>query len=239
MDKCITCSPTVFSIPSCEQDPTLVALMMPFDAKFDKVSKAIKDAANQLSLKCQRVDDMFKNSVLIQDIFELIFKASIIVCDCSGKNPNVLYETGIAHVLGRSVILITQNLDDIPFDLRHHRIITYLSNSQGLRALKAKLTNRITVLLSSNNPSIHNQMINADAEAVKAQQLLDEAKRDIARKEKLEILRMECALKGIGVTTPTTRAANCAADVSLNGEMRDSFNTMTTNLCKIRIPKLG
>ena len=147
MNKSISCSPTGFNITTCEMDPQLVALMMPFDERFNRVCKAIKSAAKSLSLNCERVDDIYENSVLVQDIFTLIFKASIIVCDCSDKNPNVLYETGIAHLLGRSVILIAQNLDDIPFDLRHHRIITYLNNSEGLRTLKKALTSRMKTLM--------------------------------------------------------------------------------------------
>lgn len=240
MKASITCTPTVFNVPTCTQDPSLVALMMPFETRFDQVSKAIKNAANQLSLKCQRVDDLFQNSVLIQDVFELIFKASIIVCDCSGKNPNVLYETGIAHVLGRNVILITQNLDDIPFDLRHHRIIKYLSNTQGLRALKTNLKDRIQFLLSSGERPIDTQTIPVELEAVEAQRLLDEAKHDIARKEELEILRMKCALNKIDTTTPASHANRSAsADMALNAEMRESLNAMMTNLGKIKIPNFG
>ena len=147
MSKSISCTPSVFNIPTCEMDPQLVALMMPFDEGFNQVCKAIKSAAKSLSLNCERADDIYENSVLVQDIFTLIFKASIIVCDCSGKNPNVLYETGIAHLLGRNVILIAQHLDDIPFDLRHHRIITYLKNGEGLRALKKALADRMKTLM--------------------------------------------------------------------------------------------
>lgn len=146
MNKSISCTPTVFNVPTCEMDPRLVALMMPFSKEFERVGKTVKAAAQSLSLVCERADDIFENSILVQDIFTLIFKAPIIVCDCSGKNPNVLYETGIAHVLGRNVILITQNLDDIPFDLRHHRIITYLPNGEGLKELKKALESRLKTL---------------------------------------------------------------------------------------------
>ena len=54
------------------------------------------------------------------------------ICDRSGKNPNVFYETGIAHSFGKEVLLISQSEDDVPFDLRHLRYIRYFPNSQGL-----------------------------------------------------------------------------------------------------------
>ena len=61
----------------------------------------------------------------------MICKSSVVVCDLTGKNANVFYEAGIAHSLGKDVILITQSADDVPFDLRHLRYIPY-SVSRGL-----------------------------------------------------------------------------------------------------------
>jgi hypothetical protein len=51
----------------------------------------------------------------------MMLRSRVVICDCTGRNPNVFYEIGIAHTLGREVILITQNPEDIPFDLRHLR----------------------------------------------------------------------------------------------------------------------
>ena len=120
--------------------------MMPFSKEFDSVSKAIKTAAETLSLNCKRVDDIWEDSTIIQDIFNLIYKSSIVVCDFTGKNPNVFYEAGIAHLLGRKVIIITQNIDDVPSDLKHHRCLIYLPNHEGLRDLENKLRERMKTL---------------------------------------------------------------------------------------------
>jgi hypothetical protein len=54
-----------------------------------------------------------------------ICKSSVVVCDLTGKNANVFYEAGIAHSLGKDVILNTQSADDVPFDLRRLRYIPY------------------------------------------------------------------------------------------------------------------
>jgi hypothetical protein len=45
-------------------------------------------------------------------------------------------------------VLITQSADDVPFDLRHHRYITYLGNSEGLLGLQDKLTSRLRTLMT-------------------------------------------------------------------------------------------
>jgi hypothetical protein len=86
--------------------------------------------------------------VVIQDVVALIDRSRIVVCDCTGRNPNVFYEAGIAHTLGREVILITQNDNDIPFDLRHIRYIRYLNNAEGRDTLMKALQARIETILA-------------------------------------------------------------------------------------------
>jgi hypothetical protein len=76
----------------------------------------------------------------------LIYRSSIVIVDFSGRNPNVFYEAGIAHTLGKNVIPITQRIEDIPFDLRHHRVLEYLNNREGLQELKKGLEKRLEVL---------------------------------------------------------------------------------------------
>lgn len=77
----------------------------------------------------------------------MIDRSRIVVCDCTGRNPNVFYEAGIAHTLGREVILITQNGHDIPFDLRHLRYIPYLDNVEGRAALTVALQVRMQAII--------------------------------------------------------------------------------------------
>lgn len=50
---------------------------------------------------------------------------------------------GIAHTLGKHVIPITQNAEDIPFDLRHHRYIRYLNNDEGRGVSKREVASRL------------------------------------------------------------------------------------------------
>ena len=49
-------------------------------------------------------------------MWEHIKKARILVAELSGRNPNVFYELGVAHAMNKDVILITQTLEDVPFD---------------------------------------------------------------------------------------------------------------------------
>jgi hypothetical protein len=143
--------PSVFTIPENEKiEPTLVSAMMPFDAGFSAVFECLKASAENVGLRCRRADDIWENAAIIEDVVSLIDKSRIVVCDCTGRNPNVFYETGIAHTLGREVVLITQVDADIPFDLRHLRYVKYLNNVEGRQALCTALESRFTTLLNNS-----------------------------------------------------------------------------------------
>lgn len=140
--------PTVFAIDEQERiEPTLVSAMMPFDAGFAAVYESIQAAAQGIGLRARRADDIWEHPAIIQDVVSLIDHSHVVICDCTGRNPNVFYEAGIAHTLGRHVILITQNPDDIPFDLRHLRYIRYLDNAEGRAALQQALADRLQTII--------------------------------------------------------------------------------------------
>jgi hypothetical protein len=142
--------PKVFTIPEHERiEPALVSAMMPFDAGFAAVYKNLRETVEKVGLRCRRADDIWENPAVIQDIVSLIDRSRVVICDCTGRNPNVFYEIGIAHTLGREVILITQAEADIPFDLRHLRYVRYLNNAEGRQALSAALETRLSSLLAN------------------------------------------------------------------------------------------
>jgi len=81
--------------------------------------------------------------VIIQDIFNLILKSRIVIVDFTGRNANVMYETGIAHTLGKLVVPISQSITDVPFDMAHHRVLKYLPNQEGYAELRTKLAAKL------------------------------------------------------------------------------------------------
>ena len=135
-------------------ESTLISAMMPFHPRFDAVYATLQRTAEAAGLRCLRADDIWENPSVIQDVVSLIDRSSVVICDCTGRNPNVFYEIGIAHTLGREVILITQTEADIPFDLQHLRYVPYLNNSEGLKALSKRLQPRLSELaLASHSAS--------------------------------------------------------------------------------------
>ena len=140
--------PKIFNLPEDPVDPSLVAVMMPFDMKFDAVYAALQGAATATGMTPQRADDIWDHDHLIQDVVSLIGKASVVICDLTGRNPNVFYEMGIAHTLGRDVIMVTQSAEHVPFDVQHIRHIRYLNNAEGLAALSREVAARIATLVA-------------------------------------------------------------------------------------------
>jgi hypothetical protein len=139
--------PKAFQLTEFENiEPRLVSAMMPFHPKFDAVYAILQRTTTTAGLLFRRADDIWENPAVIQDVVSLIDRSNVVICDCTGRNPNVFYEIGIAHALGREVILITQTEEDIPFDLRHLRFVRYLNNGEGLEALSTLLQPRLSEL---------------------------------------------------------------------------------------------
>jgi hypothetical protein len=93
--------PSVFLLAEYENiEPSLMSAMMPFHAGFDAVYATLQRTAAAAGLRCRRADDIWENPAVIQDVVSLIDRSKIVICDCTGRNPNVFYEIVIAHTLG-------------------------------------------------------------------------------------------------------------------------------------------
>jgi nucleoside 2-deoxyribosyltransferase len=92
-------------------------------------SQVIKKAIEELSMECIRADEIYKPNVIIKDIWNSIRKARFIIADITERNPNVLYELGLAHAIGKPVILINRDDNEIPFDIAPIKYIKYDINN--------------------------------------------------------------------------------------------------------------
>jgi hypothetical protein len=62
---------------------------------------------------------------VMEQIWDQITKSKLLLADLSGKNANVFYELGLAHAARKPVVFTASAVDDVPFDLRHLRVIIY------------------------------------------------------------------------------------------------------------------
>ena len=112
---------------------------MPFEAGFNDIYEyGIRGACSDVGLYCERVDEQVFLGSMLERIYSQISRADLLVADMSGKNPNVFYEVGYAHALGKNVVLLTSVAKDIPFDLKHFPHIVYGTEIKTLRAELAR-----------------------------------------------------------------------------------------------------
>jgi hypothetical protein len=103
-----------------------VFVLMPFDVALSDIYQlAIKPACDAAGTHAERVDEQVFSDSILQRIYNQIGAADYIIAEMSGKNANVFYETGYAHALGKTVLLLTRDTADIPFDLKHYPHIVY------------------------------------------------------------------------------------------------------------------
>jgi len=130
-------------------DPKLCFVLMPFDTKFKLVySKGIKPAIRKAKLIPKRADNIFDIRPVVQDIWEYINKAQLIIADLTEKNPNVFYEVGLSHAVPKRLIILTQKKEDVPFDLQYLRWIPYKNTLSGRKELSNALYLTIKKALS-------------------------------------------------------------------------------------------
>jgi hypothetical protein len=141
--------------PRHDEEWPEIFVLMPFTAELvtiyeDHIKKAV--AESEFELRVGRADDFFGPRPIMKDVWSAIHAARIIIADCTGRNPNVFYEIGLAHAIGRYTILISQSLDDIPFDLRHLRIILYKYTPPGMKAFETALIE--TIKRGAHSPAL-------------------------------------------------------------------------------------
>ncbi|MCC6826011.1 MAG: hypothetical protein IT172_09740 [Acidobacteria bacterium] len=101
-------------------------VMMPFGGWFDRYYQDIYvPAIKEAGLEPVRADELFSTGSVMEQIWDQISKARVLLADLTDKNPNVFYELGLAHAARKPVVFTTSNIEDVPFDLRHLRVIVY------------------------------------------------------------------------------------------------------------------
>jgi len=115
--------------------PNTCFVLMPFDERFKIVYETITKALKGLMI-CRRADDLPLGRPILERVLTGIRSAELIVADLTGKNANVFYELGLAHTQTKNVLLLTQDINDVPFDLRGLFCHQYSPNSvAGLKRL--------------------------------------------------------------------------------------------------------
>lgn len=132
-------------LPATKPKPFCFVLM-PFSSDFNDIYEfGIKGACADAGFYCERVDEQVFHGSMLERIYSQISRSDILIADMTGKNPNVFYEVGYAHALGKNVILLTSIAEDIPFDLKHFPHIVY---GNAIKTLRASLARNLSYIAS-------------------------------------------------------------------------------------------
>lgn len=136
------------NLPEVKVDEKTVMCLMPFNRRFEKTKNIIAEACKQAGYTFRRSDDelIADNTDLRKSIIRMILESEVIVAVLDGRNPNVFYEIGIAHSLGKLVLMVV-NLSREEnqwkeVDLLSNRLITY----NNFQELKDKLTKTLKAI---------------------------------------------------------------------------------------------
>ncbi|MBO2557604.1 hypothetical protein [Shewanella algae] len=134
---------------SVKIDPRLIFVLTPFNEEFSSTYEAIKTTVEQLEFKCSRGDDAAVSHNILGHIIQEMLRSRLIIANISGRNSNVFYELGIAHAMGKQVLLLANGDSHIPFDLSHIRVLIYRDEID----LHKKLRNWFVHSLAETKPN--------------------------------------------------------------------------------------
>lgn len=105
-------------------------VIMPYSNfdKFEDIKETITEAGKKHNFDCEVSLDLRDAGNVQHQIWRGIRRAEALVADLTGNNPNVFYEVGLAHALGKPINFITQDTAKLPFDVLTSRCIRYDKN---------------------------------------------------------------------------------------------------------------
>ncbi len=82
-------------------------------------------------------------------VFKSIIECDLILANLTGLNPNVMYETAVAHSFGKPTIMFAEKGElRLPFDLVADRVIFFNDSIEGAGKLKDELRKKINNIIN-------------------------------------------------------------------------------------------
>jgi len=128
-------------------------VIMPFAPEFSSIyEQFIKPTLEDAGYEVTRADDILSEQSILRGVIKGLVTADLVVADLTDSNANVYYELGIAHGHHKPVIMLTQDISALPFDLRAYRVIPYSTHFAEIDETRAALK-KIAVEAFSGNMS--------------------------------------------------------------------------------------
>jgi hypothetical protein len=131
------------------QKPTAFVVMQ-FTDEFNALyNEVIKPTCEKYGLTAIRGDDIYSSGLILDDIVRSIQECFVIIADITPNNPNVFYEVGYAHGMGKATILLSdRKRDKLPFDISGFRTLYYDNTIGGKTAIEDRLSKHLKAIMN-------------------------------------------------------------------------------------------
>lgn len=131
-----------------------IFIAMPFKKELDNVEAAITEYGHSKEYDVWRADQERVSVEIFKNILGKIAESDVIIADVTYENPNVFLEIGYSWGIGKEVLLISEDVKNLPFDISGHTVISYedRTNFKVIKsALSSSIDEAVNKAISSSN----------------------------------------------------------------------------------------
>ena len=121
----------------------LIFVLTPFNNRFYNEYMIIKEVCSSSGYTCLRGDEQQFKGDIFPEMLRYIVQAKLVIANINGRNPNVLYELGVAQTLDKAVLLLSREPKDLPVDIRSQKFLVYSDSNDLSEKLKEELKNLV------------------------------------------------------------------------------------------------
>jgi hypothetical protein len=134
----------IFKARDFQLKPRTALIIMPLEAYWSETLWIhIQHNLKSIGFNSLKAEALFSEEVM-EDNWKALNEVDLLVADLTYKHPDVFYKLGVAHTLGKKVMLISQHARDIPKDFSQFPIHVYDNNINGLQRLAQWLVDELT-----------------------------------------------------------------------------------------------
>jgi nucleoside 2-deoxyribosyltransferase len=104
-------------------------VLAPLDASAHRLRDAVNRVLREHGVEVMSLaESLTPGAQWVDEIFGLLRASDFLIADVSRKNPNVLFELGVAHGLGKPFVLlldVSADVSALPSDLMGYQYISY------------------------------------------------------------------------------------------------------------------
>lgn len=129
------------------QEPICFVVMQFTDEYNALFTEVIRPTCEAFQYKVVRADEFYTSGLIIDDITRSIRECAVVIADVTPNNPNVFYEVGFAHGIGKPTILLSdRKRDKLPFDVSGFRTLFYDNTIGGKTVVEDRLRKHLEAI---------------------------------------------------------------------------------------------